>query len=93
MVTSGETPRRQWHGSRCLVIRDKSGTLWRVPEEKSKKNGDSPEIDVWWDRTQHGEYLVLRQDHPRVGHVGLFVLPQGQIYDLIDALNKALEGN
>jgi hypothetical protein len=93
MVTSGETPRRQWHGSRCLVIRDKSGTLWRVPEEKNKRDGDSPEIDVWWDRTQHGEYLVLRQDHPRVGHVGLFVLPQGQVYDLIDALNKALEGN
>lgn len=75
--------------------RDSKGAYWRVPDfatKDVKKFEPIPGVDVWWNRDKaykSKETLVLRQDID--GQVGVVILSFGQVYDLIDALNKAVE--
>lgn len=77
----------------AVELRDKNGRHWEVPLEPSAKLGDNPKVEVWWDKELNAtEHLILRQEYQRIGHVAVMMLTQGQVYALIDALNKAIEG-
>ena len=81
------------------AIKDTYGTLWRIAAAKTDKqpNGKQsqgvPSIDVWWDRDakdKPGELLVIRQENA-VDRADVIMCSLGQLYDLIDAANKAVE--
>jgi len=80
-----ELPRKP----RCLIEAraDIDGYLYTALAE-----GESPKIVVWWDRAKPGrsEGLVIRQEHGRLG-ADVIIMTLGQAYDLIDALNRAVE--
>lgn len=81
----------------CEVHKDRKGTLWRVPPFSPKdtvKFEPIPHIDVWWDRDmkhKDNEMLVIRQE-TTADRADVVILTLGQLYDLIDAVNKAVEG-
>jgi hypothetical protein len=52
-----------------------------------------PAIDVWWSRNgkKADETLVIRQEYVDRSTADVLELTFGQVYDLIDALNKAVE--
>lgn len=82
----------------CEVHKDERGHFYRIKEEP-----EFPEIDAWWSReapnkkltrdrfsTHHSEHFVIRQDNGE-DHADVVVLTLGQVYDMIHALNKAVE--
>lgn len=80
-------------------IKDTYGTLWRIAAAATqqlpngKKSQGVPHIDVWWDRDMKdkpGELLVIRQENEK-DRADVIMLSLGQLYDLIDASNKAVE--
>jgi hypothetical protein len=81
----------------CKAIRDTYGTLYRVPAfEPAPPNRTKltarPNVDVWWDRdpkNKSDEDLIIRQDNGDKADVVIITL--GQLYDLIEALNGAVE--
>jgi hypothetical protein len=89
--------------SRCMSFRDKDGIHYLVAAEP-RKTGTSPKVDVWWNRgprmmrvkkgenmrTIQEEELIIRQENGRVGSDVVIITP-GQVYDLIDALTRAVE--
>jgi hypothetical protein len=81
----GELPRKP----QCLIEprADIDGYLYTACAE-----GESEKIVVWWDRAkpERAEGLVIRQEHGKVG-ADVIILTLGQAYDLIDALNRAVE--
>ena len=53
-----------------------------------------PAVDVWWSRKferKSEETLVIRQEYADRSTADVLELTFGQVYDLIDALNKAVE--
>lgn len=62
-------------------------------------DGTSP-LEVWWNRgplkkdkkgrTTQEEMLIIRQENEDT-HADVVMLTLGQVYDLIDALNRAIE--
>lgn len=52
-----------------------------------------PAVDVWWSRdgVKANETIIIRQEYPDRGTADVLELTFGQLYDLIDALNKAVE--
>jgi len=97
-MTLGEKPRPlpSSLGSKGVMvkaIRDKNGTLYRVPgyQPKAGKGLPVPEVDVWWNRdprAKANESLMIRQDNG--DRADVIVLTQGQVYDLIHALGLAI---
>lgn len=73
--------------TRLLQHKDKNGHHWTVPSEKHV-----PQVDVWWNRAQaeNIEHLVIKQDNGENANDVVMITP-GQVYDLIDALNRAVE--
>jgi len=61
----------------------------------AKRLPGCPAIDVWWSRSfERGraeETLVIRQEYEDRSTADVLELTFGQVYDLIDALNKAVE--
>lgn len=71
--------------------KDDDGHHWIVNGDKEHSR-----VDVWWNRSKtkwHGkapfEGLVLRQQNVE-DSADVIVLPLGMVYDLIDALNRAV---
>jgi hypothetical protein len=90
-------------GRRCRTFKDKKtgDHHYRVDADTHKKSGErlnAHAVDLWWNRTnkvvngkpETEEFLVIRQENGRVG-ADVLVITHGQAYDLIDALNKAIE--
>lgn len=75
--------------------RDTNGTAWVVANKDSTI--DINHLKVWWSRTKKTfagkddmvENLIIMQDTDGEDS-DVIVLPLGMVYDLIDALNKAV---
>lgn len=52
-----------------------------------------PAVEAWWSRNgaKADETLIIRQEYPDRSTADVLELTFGQAYDLIDALNKAME--
>lgn len=80
---------------RVIVKRDKNGTHYTIPAD----GPEYPKITAWWSRgertrtkgrTQQEEYLLIRQESgERTADV--ILCSPGQTYDLIEALNLAVD--
>lgn len=78
---------------------DSYGTTYTIAEEPAVKTPGGqvrpgcPAIEVWWSRNgkKADETLIVRQEYPERGTADVHEYTFGQVYDLIDALNKAVE--
>ncbi len=80
---------------RIKVSRDKGGTHYTIPED----GAEFPEVHAWWSRgarkktkgrTTMPEYFVLKQENGEQ-RADVILLTPGQLYDLIEAANLAVE--
>jgi hypothetical protein len=83
----------------CLVNRDAHGTSYQIPAAEIAKTPGAkalpgvPLLDVWWARrfkSRGDETLIIKQENLS-DRADVVELTFGQVYDLIDALNKAVE--
>jgi hypothetical protein len=83
----------------CLVNRDAHGTSYQIPAAETIKTPGaktlpgSPLLDVWWARrfkSRAEETLIIKQEN-QSDRADVVELTLGQVYGLIDALNKAVE--
>jgi hypothetical protein len=81
------------------VDRDKNGTSYTIPASETVKTPGgttlpgSPELNVWWARrfkTRAEETLIIKQEN-QADRADVVELTLGQVYDMILALNKAVE--
>lgn len=57
----------------------------------SRRRG-CPEVEVWWSRNEKGdETLIVKQQYDNRATADVHEYTFGQVYDLIDVLNKAVE--
>lgn len=76
---------------RIQVLRDERGTTWIIPGDDVKVK-DTQEVAIWWSRPKQGpEVLLLRQENHTGKNADLIMLTLGQLYDLIDVANQAVE--
>jgi len=77
---------------------DKNGTHWIIKDDPVVKTpggktfGGHTGLTIWWDRdpkNKSDEQLIIRQDNDQSADIILASL--GQVYDLIAALNEAVE--
>ncbi len=81
------------------ISTDAYGTTYFIPAEDAvKTSGDQrrpgcPTVEVWWSRdgNKADETLIVRQEHPGRAHAEVVELTFGQVYDLIEGLNRAVE--
>jgi hypothetical protein len=77
--------------------RDSGGAHYEIPADK-----DQPAVEAWWqrrptkiknNRLQTEELFCIRQDNssPNNPRADVLVLSPGQVYDLLAALNSAVE--
>jgi hypothetical protein len=79
---------------------DQFGTTYTIPAEPAVKTPGCqwrpgcPAIEVWWSRNgaKADETLIIRQEYEDREHADVLELTFGQVYDLIDALNRAAHG-
>jgi hypothetical protein len=75
--------------------KDGDGHHWCVPAS----SWGHAQIDIWWTRKDvkvghkkvQQEELVIRQTNECEDKADVLMIDHGQVYDLIDALNKAVE--
>lgn len=87
----------------CRATRDAQGTTYSIPAAAPattphlKHLQGLPAIEVWWSRSfQRGhaeETLIIRQEYEDRATADVLELTLGQTYDLIEALNKAIENS
>jgi hypothetical protein len=78
---------------------DAHGTTYIILAEDAVKTPGGqvrpgcPAVEVWWSRNDKkvDETLIVRQEYPYREHAEVMELTFGQVYDLIDALNRAVE--
>jgi hypothetical protein len=85
----------------CSSHEDAHGTTYTIASAEtvmtpgSKRLPGCPEVEVWWSRSfERGkaeETLVIRQEYADRSTADVLELTLGQVYDLIDALNRAVE--
>jgi hypothetical protein len=84
----------------CSSSRDPHGTTYTIASAETVRTPRSrqlpgcPAIDVWWSRSfeRHSEEtLIIRQEYEDRSTADVLELTFGQVYDLIDALNRAVE--
>lgn len=84
----------------CSSSTDAHGTTFSIPAAPNVVSPAGrmlrgfPGLDVWWSRDlklKAEETLVIRQEYPERSTADVLELTVGQAYDLIDALNKAVE--
>ena len=84
----------------CSPQYDAHGTTFIVPAAEivktpgSKTRSGYPEVQVWWSRSFAGkaeETLLLHQHYKDRPTADVIELTLGQTYDLIQALNQAVE--
>ena len=83
----------------CRVSRDANGTSYTIPKSPVVKTPGgtilpgSSELAVWWARrfkTRAEETLIIKQENMG-DRADVIELTLGQVYDMIEALNKAVE--
>lgn len=83
----------------CSSSSDSYGTTFNIEAAATVKTPDGhfrpgcPAVDVWWSRDGKAadETLIIRQEYPDRSTADVLELTFGQVYDLIDALNRAVE--
>ena len=84
----------------CSPQYDAHGTTFVVPAAEivktpgSKVRAGFPAVHVWWSRSFSGkaeETLLIRQEYADRQTADVIELTLGQTYDLIEALNRAVE--
>lgn len=78
---------------------DAHGTTYHIPEAPTVKTPGAqvrpgcPAIEVWWSRNgkKADETIIIRQEYEARSTADVLELTLGQVYDLIDALNRAVE--
>ena len=85
----------------CKVERDADGTTFHVPAAPATRDPGGrmlpglPGVEVWWshnmDKRSRTETLVIKQEWPNRSTADVVEITLGQLYDLIDAANKAVE--
>ena len=78
---------------------DAHGTTYTIAKEDAVKTPGGqwrpgcPSVEVWWSRdgNKADETLIIRQEYDDRSTADVLELTFGQVYDLIDALNKAVE--
>lgn len=78
---------------------DAHGTTYTIPAEPAVKTPGAqwrpgcPAVDVWWSRNgaKADETLIIRQEYADRSTADVLELTFGQVYDLIDGLNRAVE--
>jgi hypothetical protein len=78
---------------------DAYGTTYIIPAAEAVKTPGAkwrpgcPTVEVWWSRDgrKSDETLVIRQEYGDRSTADVLELTFGQVYDLIDALNNAVE--
>jgi hypothetical protein len=83
----------------CSSSKDSYGTTYSIAAEEIKKTPKGlirpacPAVEVW--RSRNGkkadETLIIRQEYADRDTADVLEITFGQVYDLIDALNKAVE--
>ena len=83
----------------CRVDRDKNGTSYTISAAATTKSPGgttlpgTPELSLWWAhrfKTRAAESLIIKQEN-NADRADVIELTLGQVYDMIDALNKAVE--
>jgi hypothetical protein len=93
VVADKEVPRPRRR--RIEPASDGNGHHWTIPAEHhrwgSVKTVEFPEVTVWWSREKalKDEWVFVRQAD--VAAADVLILTLGQVYDLIDVLNQAVE--
>jgi hypothetical protein len=86
----------------CSSFKDSHGTTFTIVAAETVKTPGSrflpgcPDIDVWWSRSferRAEETLIIRQEYADRSTADVLELTLPQVYDLIDALNKAVESS
>lgn len=86
----------------CSSSKDSHGTTYLIAAAETVKTPGSkflpgcPAIEIWWSRSferKSEETLVIRQEYADRATADVLELTFGQAYDLIDALNKAVENS
>lgn len=81
------------------VYRDSNGTAYTIPASPTNKAPGgrqlpgTPELHAWWARrfvSRSDETLIIKQEN-MTDRADVIELTLGQVYDLIAALNKAIE--
>ena len=81
------------------IDRDRNGTSYTIPAAETIKTPGgttlpgSPELNVWWARrfkTRAEETLIIKQEN-QSDRSDVIELTLGQVYDMIMALDKAVE--
>ena len=84
----------------CSPQYDAHGTTFHIPAAEivktpgGKVRSGYPAVDVWWSRSFAGkaeETLIIRQQYEDRSTADVLELTLGQTYDLIEALNRAVE--
>lgn len=78
---------------------DAHGTTYTIPAEPAVRTPGAqwrpgcPSVDIWWSRNgaKADETLIIRQEYEDRAHAEVMELTFGQVYDLIDGLNRAVE--
>lgn len=85
----------------CSVHRDAHGTSYTIDASATVKTPGGqqllgvPALDVWWARrfkSRAEETLIIKQEN-MADRADVVELTLGQVYDLIDALNRAVENS
>ena len=83
----------------CHSSKDAYGTTYIIPEAKAVRTPGGhvrpgcPAVEVWWSRDgrKADETVIIRQHYENRSTADVLELTFGQAYDLIDALNRAVE--
>lgn len=84
----------------CSVSKDAHGTTYAIPAAPAVKDprghtlAGYPALDVWWSRdfkAKAEETLIIRQEYEDRSTADVLELTLSQAYDLLDAINKAIE--
>jgi hypothetical protein len=83
----------------CSSYTDAHGTAYLIEATEMLKTPKGhirpqcPFVDVWWSRgfKAEDETLIIRQEYADRSTADVIELSFGQVYDLIDALNRAVE--
>jgi hypothetical protein len=75
----------------CIINDGPFGTYYLVPEDPgartlTKDRHTYAEVECWW--ASHDRTFIIRQENSEAADV--LELSQGQLYDLLDAINRAL---